>query len=144
MTALVPQSRRLSHSTPSTVTRPFWDGCGRGELLFQRCVACDEPNFEPTEWCRFCLADDLRWEPSCGRGVITTWTLVWHPVVPTCVVPYAPAVVELDEGFQILTNIVGCDHTEVCSGLRVRVSFNIDGEGFVLPYFRLERPNKEL
>ena len=63
---------------------------------------------------------------------------MWRPVEPTYTVPYVPAVVDLDEGYQIVTNIVGCDDTEVRTGLRVVVSFHADRAGFTLPYFRPE------
>ena len=63
---------------------------------------------------------------------------MWRPVIPTYTVPYVPAVVDVDDGYQIVTNIVGCDHTEVRTGLRVVVSFHADDQGYTLPYFRPE------
>ncbi len=138
MTLLAPQAGAVVHPAPSELTQVFWDGCARGELLFQRCAVCGAAVFDPADRCRRCLSIDLRWEQSAGRGAVATWTVVWRPVVPTYTVPYVPAVVDLDEGYQIVTNIVGCDHTEVRTGLRVVVSFHVDGEGFTLPYFRPE------
>ena len=140
MTLLTPQLGPVSRSTPSSLSAAFWDGCVRRELLFQRCDVCNEINFEPTEFCRFCVARNLHWERSAGRGVVTSWTIVWRPVTPSYEVPYAPTIVELDEGYHMMTNIVGCDHTVLATGLRVGVSFHGDADGFVLPYFTPEAP----
>jgi len=50
---------------------------------------------------------ELRWTPSEGRGEVYSWTVVHRPVSPEFEPPYAPAIITLDEGYQMLTNIVG-------------------------------------
>jgi hypothetical protein len=136
MTLLAPQPAPAVRAQPSALTAPFWDACSRHELIHQRCRACGLANFDPSERCRRCLALDLEWEHGAGRGVIATWTVVWRPVVASYEVPYAVAVVAMDEGFHIVTNIVGCDHADVASGMRVAVTFHTDSNGFTLPIFR--------
>jgi len=120
------------------LSQVFWDGCARGVLLYQRCASCTAAIFDPADRCRRCLATNLEWAESAGAGSIATWSTVWRPVIPSYDVPYVVAVVDVDEGYQIVTNIVGCDHTEVRSGLRVEVTFHTDEDRFALPYFRLQ------
>ena len=138
MTVLLPQAGPVLRAASTPLTAVFWDGCTDKRLLFQRCGTCGAAQFDPALRCRSCQRDDLRWEDSAGRGIVTTWTVVWRPVVPTYVVPYAPAIVALDEGFSMVTAIVGCDDADVRTGLRVAVVFHADEAGFVLPYFEPE------
>ena len=61
---------------------------------------------------------------------------MWRPQTPSFRVPYAPAIVDVDEGFQILSDVVGCAPDDVRVGLRVEVDFQPVGDGVALPYFR--------
>ena len=124
----------LPHPTP--LSAPFWEGCARHELLFQRCASCAAANFDPAPACRSCGAVDLRWVPSSGRGVVESWSVVWRPQMPAFAAPYAVAIVALDEGYAMVSNIIGCDADDVAVGQRVVVEFHPAGEGIVLPYFR--------
>ncbi|MBW0019601.1 MAG: OB-fold domain-containing protein [Mycobacterium sp.] len=132
--ALQPQTGPVPHSSTPT-TAPFWDGCREGELRFQRCGECGEANFPPIENCRYCLSDKLSWHTSGGHGEIYSWTVVHRPVTPEFVAPYAPAIVTLREGYQMLTNIVGVQAATLRVGLPVRVEFRSLAGDLVLPYF---------
>ena len=134
MTLLVPHSPGVPEPSPTSVSRPFWDGCRRGVLLYQRC-ANGHAVFNPAARCRICLSDDLTWTESQGIGTVYTWSVVWRPQTPDFATPYAPVVVDLDEGYQMISSIVGCDHGDVRVGLRVGVEFHPIGGGFTLPYF---------
>ncbi|TDC58660.1 hypothetical protein E1281_00705 [Actinomadura sp. KC345] len=134
-TPLRAQTRDLPHAVPSEVTRPFWDGCARGELLFQRCERCEAITFPPGEHCRGCLARGQVWEASAGRGVLYSWTVVHRPVTPAFDPPYAAAIVTLDEGYQMLTNIVDAAPDDLRAELPVQVSFRRTGNDLWLPYF---------
>lgn len=92
-------------------------------------------NFPPTEHCRECLSADLAWTISAGAGEIYSWTVVYRPATPELGAPYAPAIVTLDEGYQLLTNIVGAAAGDLAIGMRVRVEFHAVGNDLVLPYF---------
>ncbi len=132
--ALRPQSGPVPHAS-SHLSLPFWQGCRAGELRYQRCDACGAANFPPSEHCRQCLSADLRWERSGGLGEIYSWTVVHRPVTAEFEPPYAPAIVTLDEGYQMLTNIVGMPPADLAIGLRVRVQFHAVGADLTLPYF---------
>jgi uncharacterized protein len=133
---LVPQPATIPRPYPSAVSEPYWEGAKRGELLFQRCGACGHAEFDPAILCRKCGSRDLAWEPSAGIGTVYSWTVVWRPQRPSFVVPYAPAIVDMDEGYQILANVVGCDVADLAVGQRVAVEFHAVSEGYALPYFR--------
>jgi uncharacterized OB-fold protein len=135
MTAfLAPQAADLPHGRPTTVSEPFWIGCADGELRFQRCTACGAVDFPPSEVCRSCLTGPLGWERSAGRGTLYSWTVVWRRVTPAFTTPYAPAIVHLDEGYDMVTNIVNTTVEELTVDLPVRVVFCRAGD-LHLPYF---------
>lgn len=131
---LRPQSGSVPHAS-SPVSVPFWEGCRSQELRYQHCTDCGVANFPPTERCRQCLSASLEWTRSVGAGEIYSWTVVHRPVTADFEPPYAPAIVTLDEGYQMLTNIVGIAADALAVGLRVRVEFHAVGEDLILPYF---------
>lgn len=136
MTRLVPQGEGIPLPRPTVVSRPFWEACARNELLFQRCRSCGRALFNPTPVCRYCTSTDLAWEASAGRGKVYSWTVAWRPQHPSFTVPYAAAIVDMDEGYQMLSNIVDCDVDALRVGMEVSVVFHPVGAGVVLPYFR--------
>ena len=131
---LLPQTGPVPHAS-GQLSLPFWQGCQSGELRYQHCEACGVPNFPPTEHCRQCLSAELRWERSSGLGEIYSWTVVHRPVTAEFEPPYAPAIVTLDEGYQMLTNIVGVVPEDLAIGMRVQVQFHAVGGEVTLPYF---------
>jgi uncharacterized OB-fold protein len=131
---LPPQTGPVPHAS-SHVSAPFWEGCRSRELRYQRCEACGLSNFPPTEQCRQCLSADLSWQRSGGGGEIYSWTVVHRPVTAEFAPPYAPAIVTLDEGYQMLTNIIGVGPDSVKIGMRVEVEFHAVGPDVTLPYF---------
>jgi len=135
MTALRPQHGAIPTPQPSALSAPYWDGCQRGELLFQRCGDCGAATHTPAYICSRCLSRALTWEQSSGRGTVYSWTTVWRPQIPAFEVPYAPIIVDVEEGWQMLSNLVGCDHEDVEIGLPVAVEFHPLESGFHLPYF---------
>lgn len=132
--ALRPQTGPVPHAS-SHLSLPFWQGCRSEELRYQRCDACGHANFPPTEHCRQCLSAQVRWERSGGLGEIYSWTVVHRPVTAEFSPAYAPAIVTLDEGYQMLTNVVGLAPEELRIGMRVRVQFHAAGPDVTLPYF---------
>ena len=132
---LRPQTGPLPHAN-SQVSVQFWQGCRYGELRYQRCAECGVSNFPPTDHCRHCFSAELQWANSNGAGEIYSYTVVHRPVTAEFETPYAPAIVTLDEGYQMLTNIVGVAPDELQIGMRVQVQFHAVGPDVTLPYFR--------
>ena len=122
--------------TPTLLTAPFWEGCNGRQLLYQRCAACNMANFEPTPACRRCGSPSLGWERSSGLGRLYSWVVVWRPQSPVFTVPYACCIVELDEGYRMLSSVADCTTADLADGLRVRVDFLPTESGQLLHYFQ--------
>jgi hypothetical protein len=129
----VPVAPPVPH--PTVISQPFWDGCRRHELLVQRCAACRTLSFPPQERCRDCFSPDLEWEQACGRGRILSYTEVHRPATPAFETPYVIAIVALEEGWELLTNIVDSPIETIEVGGLVEVVF-VDVAGATLPKFR--------
>jgi uncharacterized protein len=104
--------------------------------MVQRCPACAAHVFIPRHACPHCLTEPLDWVESSGRGQIYSYTLVHRPPHPAFEPPYCIAIVRLDEGWQMLSNIVGADPAAIAVGQRVTVDY-LDFDTITLPVFRL-------
>ena len=133
---LQPQPPGIPTGGRSTAAAPYWEACRNGELRYQRCGACHTVNMKPARSCAYCGEHALSWEPSAGRGRLYSWTVVWRPQHPSFHVPYAPAIVELDEGVYVMTAIIGCEPEDLRPGLPVEVEFHPANDEVTLPYFR--------
>lgn len=122
----------------NTWAKPFWDGCAENKLLIQRCSACHQTVFYPRIACPHCSSDRLVWEEASGRGTIYSYTVVENnaPSAFAQDVPYVVAVIRLQEGVQMLSNIVDCDFQELECELPVEVVFEKLDDEFTLPKFR--------
>lgn len=121
---------------PTDTSRPFWDACRELRLMFQRCRACGAAIFIPLPCCNRCQSTDLTWETSRGTGTVYSWSVVWRPQQPGFTPGYVAAIVEMDEGWFTLTNIVDCELEAVHVGMRVEVTFREVSPEITLPYFR--------
>ncbi len=136
MTLLQPQTGNIPRPFAGVASQPYWDACARGELMFQRCASCDGITHTPAVMCAHCSGRTLTWERSSGTGTVYSWTTVWRPQTPDFTVPYVAVIVDIDEGWQILSNVIGCEHDAVAIGMRVSVEFHAITDGVMLPYFR--------
>ena len=135
MTTLQPQRGEVPVPVPTLASKPFWEGCAAGELRYQTCRRCGSA-MAPSIICGVCSSRDLEWNRSDGVGEIYSWTTVWRPQIPSFEVPYVAIIVDVDEGWQLLSNLIGCPADAVEIGLRVEVDFREMQGGFTLPYFR--------
>ena len=133
---LEPQAEGIPLPRPTALSAPHWEGARRGELLAQRCRDCGAWVFPPRPACTRCLGGGLEWRRSGGRGAVYSYTVVHRPQQPSFAAPYVCAIVELDEGWHMLTALVGLEPAEARVGLRVEVAFRPAGEDIALPYFR--------
>jgi uncharacterized OB-fold protein len=119
-------------------SRPFWDACRRHQLVIQRCRACGAVQHYPRGVCASCWRTDLEWQPSQGRGRVYTFTVVHRSQAPGFkdALPYVLAYVELDDGVQMLTTIVGGDPGRLVIGTPVEVVFEDVSAELALPCFR--------
>jgi uncharacterized OB-fold protein len=116
----------------------FYGFCRQGELRFQRCDACGAWRHVPREMCADCGSWDWTWARSSGLGRVFSWTVVTRALHPAFAhdVPYAPVVVELDEGVRLLTHVTDVPPEDLEIGMRVAVHFDPVTEAVTLPRFR--------
>ncbi|MFQ5342242.1 MAG: Zn-ribbon domain-containing OB-fold protein [Anaerolineae bacterium] len=119
-------------------TEPFWNAAREGRLLIQRCQDCRQHIFYPRLRCPFCLSERIDWVESSGRGAVYTFSVVQNnpPSAFAEDVPFVIAIVRLEEGVQMMTNIVGCDPADVCCEMPVQVTFEQVSDELTLPKFR--------
>jgi len=110
---------------PSPFSRPFWEAARRHELLIQRCRACSAYIFYPRLNCPECGSRDLEWMGVSGKGKVYSYTVARRATHPAFAgrVPYVIAIVELEEGPRLTTNIVDCDPDSVRIDMPVEVAF---------------------
>jgi uncharacterized OB-fold protein len=120
---------------PTQLSRPHWDGCKEGVLRVQRCRACGHFVFIPQPICTRCQAEALDWVASSGRGVVYSYTVVHRPPRPAFAAPYVVAIVELEEGWHMLTHLIDVAPDAVRVGLPVAVRFRAMSDDITLPYF---------
>jgi len=133
---LEPQPRGIPLPRPSDRSQPFWDGCRQGRLVLPRCSSCGTYALRAFAACSNCHETTLGWEQMSGRGCLYSWTVVWRPQHPSFKVPYAPAVMAVDEGWWLMTSVIGCAPEALRDGLPLQVEFHPAGEDIWLPYAR--------
>ena len=123
---------------PAPESAPYWEAAKAHHLMLPRCHTCGQFWFPPSQRCAHCLSADFGWEDVSGRGRIYSFVVfhrVYHPAFEADV-PYVVAIVELDEGPRLLTNIVGTAPDNVRCDMRVAAVFEDCGE-FTLPKFAI-------
>jgi uncharacterized OB-fold protein len=121
---------------PTPETAHYWEGTALGELRLQRCRACETTYFPPQPFCPACSSADVEVVRSSGRGSLSSYVITYRPA-PGLDPPYVIAVVELEEGPRLLTNIVGVapDPDALAIDLPVEVVYETVGD-VALPMFR--------
>lgn len=120
------------------LTAAYWDALEEGRLQFQRCGACGNAWLPPREECPRCLAADWTWETAMGRGRVVSWVVYHrspHPLFADRV-PYNVAVVELEEGPRLITNLLDPDGLGIRIDAAVRLEVQREGS-LALARFRL-------
>ena len=119
---------------PTPETQPFWDGTAAGELRLQRCDQCAHVYFPPRPFCPACAARKVSWFKASGKAKLYSY-VIHHRPAPGFTPPYSIAVVQLEEGPRMMTNIVGCDPEDVRIGMPVRVRFEAVSDDASVPLF---------
>ena len=137
MTTAEPAAIPLPEVT--VLTEPYWTGLAEGELRHQRCGSCGNAWLPAREECPGCLSDQIGWETGAGRGTLVSWVVYHQASHPGFAgrVPYNVAIVALDEGPRLITNLL-----DPAEDLRIdaAVELRIEQEsGVALPRFALVR-----
>ena len=132
----MPEGKR-SLPQPTPETRHFWEGTQSGELRLQRCNACQKAYFPPRPFCPACGQREVSVFKASGKGRLFSYVIHHRPVAGFDP-PYAIAVVELDEGPRMMTNIVDCPQTPeaLVLDMPLEVSFAKQNDEITLPLFR--------
>jgi uncharacterized OB-fold protein len=122
---------------PTPETQHFWDGTRDHKLLLQRCTRCATVYFPPRPFCPACSTREVEIQEASGRGFLYSYVISHRPH-PAFDGPYSIAVVELDEGPRMMTNIVGCEQTPEALQLdmAVEVTFEPITDQITLPLFK--------
>jgi uncharacterized OB-fold protein len=114
----------------------WWEAIDNGELLIQKCSDCGTLRHPPRPMCGKCQS--LKWESirSAGAGTIHSYVIMHHPPIPGYDYPLPVALIDLEEGTRIVSNVIDCDISEVHIGMRVQASIEQVDEEMKLPLFR--------
>ena len=124
---------------------PFWEATREGRLLVQWCTRCDRGIFYPRAFCPYCgdagdAGGPLEWRQASGRATVYAAVVEHRPEAAGATfadgAPFCIALVDLEEGVRIMTNIVGCPPADVRSGMAVVVSWEPLSDGRQLALFR--------
>ena len=124
----------------------FWEATRVGRLLVQWCTACDRGIFYPRALCPYCAGTGggatatLEWREATGRATVHAAVVEHRPEAAGAAFsggePYCIALVDLEEGVRMMTNIVGCPPGDVHTGMAVTVSWEPLSGGRQLALFR--------
>jgi uncharacterized OB-fold protein len=124
---------------PTPETGPYWDGLKRHELRIQRCLDCNQAYFYPRPFCPRCFSWNVEWITASGRARLHTFEVV-HRAPPAFAAdaPYVLAVVELEEGPRMMTNLVGVapNPAQLPLDMPLEISYEDVADQVTLPKFR--------
>jgi uncharacterized OB-fold protein len=125
---------------PDPITKPYWDSLKSHAMRLQRCGSCGRFVFFPRALCPFCFSDALTWTPVSGRGVVHAFTVPHRHPSPAFQpdLPYVVALVELEEGPRLMTNLIDVppDPAQIAVGMPVEVVYDDVTPEVTLPKFR--------
>lgn len=128
--------RPLPEMTP--LTEPFWSAAKERQLVIQRCDACGAYRFPPEPACVYCGSLRATWAPVSGRATLWSWTVGYPPLLPFFAqrAPWPVAVVQLDEGPRMVTNLVNVPVEDYEVGTPLEAAFEDAADGVTLVVFR--------
>lgn len=128
---------RYDLPTPDETTDAYWAAAHEGKLLIKNCQDCGRSHAYPRPFCPYCWSDAVEWVETSGRATLYTFSIVRQNDLPPFRdrLPYVAAVVDLDEGPRVMTNIVDCPIEDVRIGMAVELTIRQAAE-VAVPVFR--------
>jgi hypothetical protein len=114
----------------------FWDACDREELVAERCSACGKFRFPPRPMCPHCHSLKRDIVRLSGRGTVYSWIRPRHPMPVGFDDPPIVALIDLEEGIRIVSNLYLVEFEKVTAGLPVEVFFDVTVGNRKVPVFR--------
>lgn len=134
------EAPRVTPPVPQPESDFYWEKCKAHELWLRHCRACDQTYFYPRDICPGCFSRDTDWIQSSGRGTVHTFCIVHRGPNPAFAakVPYVPAIIDLEGGARMPTNLVEveADPSVIKCGMPVEVVFEDLDDKISLPMFR--------
>jgi len=121
---------------PTALSEPFWTALRRGAFVLQHCDACGKTIFYPRAHCPHCWSERIAWRAASGRGTVKSFSTIHRPghFAWTPVAPYVIALVELEEGPTMLSQLLVDDPADARVGLSVTMR-PVDIGQYTLPFF---------
>lgn len=118
-------------------TAGFWKAAKKHKLVFQKCMSCGQKIYFPRLMCYDCFSSELEWIPSTGSGTVYSYTIIHQQTIEGFAAEehYVYAIIELNEGVRMISNIINIEPTEVRIGMRVRVTFEEANNEISIPRF---------
>ncbi len=120
---------------PSKISQPFWDSCKAQAMEIQKCESCGTFAFYPVYVCPECASRKLVWTRVSGKGHIHTFTAAEKSVFDDVKGPMVVALVELEEGAMMTSNIVNAHPATLSIGMAVKLCYEPISEDITLPVF---------
>jgi uncharacterized protein len=120
-------------------SRPYWEGLARHRLMLQRCAGCGRVRHYPRPMCDACHSMVSDWIEASGDATVHSWTVAHHPFHPAFreELPCVLVTADLPEGVRLLAQLRGAGAENLRLGLPLRVGFENNGEGLILPVLRI-------
>ncbi len=122
---------------PDEASARFYEGAMVGKLMLMRCTACGAMRMPSRMHCDQCLSTDVEWSAASGRGIVRSFGVMHQKYHPGffAELPYNLALIELEEGPRMVSNVVGVGNDQIRVGMPVRVEFERH-EDVAIPKFR--------
>jgi uncharacterized OB-fold protein len=122
---------------PNADSLPYWNAARERRLLIRKCDDCGALHFMPRYLCPVCWSEKLVWVESKGIGTVHSFTIIRRAPMAAFAprVPYVVALVELDEGPRMMSNILGESALSIAIGDKVQVTYEDRGDGALIPQF---------
>ena len=121
--------------------REFWEGAKRGKLRMQKCEDCGHIRFPISHVCPKCLSYNFQWTDLSGRGEVFSYVVFYQLYNKAFEedIPYNVAMIQLEEGPRMYSNVVGVDNDAVKVGDKLEVTFDQVTSEIAIPRFRLRQ-----
>ena len=134
--AAPPAAARRPRPSTSQDNAFFFEGAREGKLLVQRCGGCGRLQHPPTPVCPECGSFDREVAEASGRGRVHSFVVNHHPQVEGFEYPLVVALVDLEEGVRLVTNLVGVEPGDVRIDMPVEAEMVPVDDELTLPMFR--------
>lgn len=123
---------------PKKWSQPFWDAAKKHKLVLKKCKDCGHIDHPPYLYCTNCMSDNSEWVEASGKGKLYAYAINEY-MVPFPFwddMPYVVAMIDLDEGVRMISNVIECEQDKLKNGMELEVVFDDVSEGFTLPKWK--------